>query len=61
MCIFISVRGPFSVVLTNVATSPPSGVRNYLKEALVNIITVHAEVKHTNKLKNDEKKLLSPR
>lgn len=59
MCIFISVRGPFSVVLTNVATSPPSGVRNYLKEALVNIITVHAEVKHTNKLRNDEKKLLS--
>ncbi|KPP77783.1 exocyst complex component 2-like [Scleropages formosus] len=24
--------------------SPPTGVRNYLKEALVNIITVHAEV-----------------
>lgn len=38
----------FSLVLTNVATSPASGVRNYLKEALVNIISVHAEVERTN-------------
>lgn len=33
------------VFLANVAPCCPSGVRNYLKEALVNIITVHAEVK----------------
>lgn len=30
--------------IVHVVPSPPSGVRNYLKEALVNIITVHAEV-----------------
>lgn len=31
-------------MFAHVAPSSPSGVRNYLKEALVNIITVHAEV-----------------
>lgn len=33
--------------VVHVVPSSPSGVRNYLKEALVNIITVHAEVQTT--------------
>lgn len=40
--IVIYVSDPVSLVVTPYSLS---GVRNYLKEALVNIITVHAEVK----------------
>lgn len=35
-------------VLMNIVHFSPTGVRNYLKEALVNIITVHAEVQTTS-------------
>lgn len=41
-------RPPSSVKVFYVAPCRPSGVRNYLKEALVNIITVHAEVESPN-------------
>lgn len=42
LAIVIYVSDPVSLVVTPYSLS---GVRNYLKEALVNIITVHAEVK----------------